>query len=308
MDQLEKSKSKIFFYYGLGIGAVVIVLLVLTAFSYRALRQSNADRTTLTIVKMFGLPAGFVNGGRVLYSDFAEDVPAVKNFYESRLAKNPGAVSPSDEEIRKSVWDRLVKNAIVKKLAAKQSLRVSDKEVDDEYGRFAESAGSAEKAEETIKDSYGWTPEQFKQKIIRPFLLQDKLMNATSTVAVLYEAAKSKAGGVLTKAKAGEQSFEDLAKEFGEDATKDKGGDLGWFGKGAMIPEFEDAVAKLEPGQISDLVKTQFGYHVVKLLEKKTEKGEQKWHASHILIRSVPFDQYLDALVKKASVWQWIKI
>ena len=99
-----------------------------------------------------------------------------------------------------------------------------------------------------------------------------------------------------------------MAKQYGEDGTKEKGGDLGWFGQGAMIPDFEEAVAKMEPGQISDLVKTQFGYHVIKLVEKKMEKSEQKWRASHILIRSLPFEQYLEALVKKASIWKWIKM
>ena len=134
------------------------------------------------------------------------------------------------------------------------------------------------------------------------------MASATSTTKFLDEGIKTKAEQVLAAAREGKQSFEDLAKQYGEDGTKEKGGDLGWFGQGAMIPDFEEAVAKMEPGQISDLVKTQFGYHVIKLVEKKMEKSEQKWRASHILIRSLPFEQYLEALVKKASIWKWIKM
>jgi len=82
-------------------------------------------------------------------------------------------------------------------------------------------------------------------------------------------AARKEAEAVLARAKAG-ADFAELAKQYSQDeSNKDKGGDLGLFGRGAMVKEFEDAAFGLEPGQISDIVQTQFGFHVIKLLEKK---------------------------------------
>jgi parvulin-like peptidyl-prolyl isomerase len=75
-----------------------------------------------------------------------------------------------------------------------------------------------------------------------------------------------------------------------------------------MIPEFEEALSAMETGEVSELVKSRFGYHVIKLVDKKDGKKGVEWRASHILVRSVPFEQYLDALVKKASVWKWIRM
>jgi parvulin-like peptidyl-prolyl isomerase len=99
---------------------------------------------------------------------------------------------------------------------------------------------------------------------------------------------RAKAEEVLKRVRAGED-FAKLAKEFSSDAgNKDKGGDLGWFGKGAMVPAFEEAAFKLKPGEVSDLVETQFGLHIIKLDERKTEtkdgKPEEQVHARHILI------------------------
>jgi peptidyl-prolyl cis-trans isomerase D len=79
-------------------------------------------------------------------------------------------------------------------------------------------------------------------------------------------AIEEKARQVLDRIRAGED-FAGLAGEYGEDGTAARGGDLGYFGKGAMVPAFEQVVWALEVGEVGDLVRTQFGFHIVKLLD-----------------------------------------
>jgi peptidyl-prolyl cis-trans isomerase C len=79
---------------------------------------------------------------------------------------------------------------------------------------------------------------------------------------------EQKAQEILARLKGG-ASFEELAKKNSTDAAAAKGGDLGWFGQGSMIPEFEKAAFALKEGQTSGIVKTKFGFHIIKLTGKR---------------------------------------
>jgi hypothetical protein len=90
--------------------------------------------------------------------------------------------------------------------------------------------------------------------------------------------------GILARVRAGED-FAKLADEFTEDPSgKDKGGDLGWFGRGMMVKPFEDAAFALKPGEVSSVVVSQFGFHIVKLDERRTQDAGEEIHARHILV------------------------
>jgi len=68
--------------------------------------------------------------------------------------------------------------------------------------------------------------------------------------------------------------FAEIAKQSSDDkGSGARGGDLGWFARGQMVPSFEQAAFSLEPGKLSDVVETRFGYHLIEVIEKKPESN-----------------------------------
>jgi len=94
------------------------------------------------------------------------------------------------------------------------------------------------------------------------------------------ERVKSRLEQVYKRITEDGQSFEEMAKIYCEDPSRDQGGDLGWHKRGNLVPEFEAVAFKMKPGEISKPVETQFGYHLIKLVDRRGDE----FHAKHILM------------------------
>lgn len=125
----------------------------------------------------------------------------------------------------------------------------------------------------------------FQQVLIRP------LPSDSARAAALKTA-----GQVLTELNGGAE-FEVLARRYGTDGTRERGGDLGWFRQGQMVREFDQAVFAMRPGQTSGIVETEFGFHIIKL--EKVRGPERQ--ARHILIRPEITQANIDAARVRAD-------
>ena len=106
---------------------------------------------------------------------------------------------------------------------------------------------------------------------------RQKLKASHILIKVKPDASEAEKAEAMKKIKAAQEKlkkgddFAEVAKASSEGPTATKGGDLGYFGRGQMVGPFEETAFSLEPGKVSDVVKTQFGYHIIKAVDKKPE-------------------------------------
>lgn len=102
----------------------------------------------------------------------------------------------------------------------------------------------------------------------------------------------------LEKQLAGGKDFAELAKAESEDSSKDKGGDLGWFGPGVMVKAFEDATNALKPGELSKPVRSPFGFHLIKLEEVKEAQNRTLEAVRGEIAKALVLEQKRDQAIK----------
>ncbi|MFH1173201.1 MAG: peptidylprolyl isomerase, partial [bacterium] len=231
------------------------------------------------------------------------------NFYKKQQ-EQAGGEPVAEADIKKMVLDRMTRNEVFRKLAAKDQIQVTEEDINGIWQNMVSQSGSDAEVEKTINDLYGWTGAEFKEKIITPYILENKVKEKITGEPGYNEEALKQANDVLALVKAGNEDFAELAKRYSKDTySAAKGGDLDYFAKGVMVPEFETAAFSLQPGQVSDLVKTDYGYHIIKLEDKRTnEAGTEEIRASHILIPGRDFEAYVQDLLKEAKVKTYVKI
>jgi parvulin-like peptidyl-prolyl isomerase len=239
------------------------------------------------------------NGGR--YALEANDKPAAQvndtviplSVYERQAAQAQAAlvqqgVDPNSEQgkeavkgLRAQVLAQLIDDALLEQEAVKQNISPSDNEINDRVLQVINDAGGQAKFFEYLTKNQ-LTLEDLCQQIRANVFSEAMMTRVTQAlptqteqvhVAHILFAKKQDADDALTKLKAG-ADFGALAKQVSQDeATRDNGGDLGWFPRDVMPPEFEQAAFALQPGEISGVVSTQLGLHIVKVLERDAKRA-----------------------------------
>ena len=167
-------------------------------------------------------------------------------------------INPTDDEIRKFYEQNKSKYMIPEKRVVRYGL--SD---------LARSRANTVVSDDELKALYQQNIQQYQvpNRVHAEHILLTTVGKTDAEVAEI----KAKGEDILAQAKKKGANFEDLAKKYSEDpGSKTKGGDLGWIVQGQTVPEFEKAAFSLPKGEVSDLIRTQYGFHIIKVLDKET--------------------------------------
>jgi len=318
-NKVEKKNLNIFLLSMLGfVGAIVVIVAVFGL--VRVYAQNATDQFTYTVAKILHLPAFKVGETSVPYSNYIEDYKALdhlRNYEKTNNVANAVYASSTDSQIQEEVIYRLVDNVLVEQSAKKFGLKVTDDDIATSKAQILQNFSTTAEAESEIKSRFGWSLDEYVNKVAYPYNLRVKLSYSLASSTEFDKETYNEADKVLNEIKNG-ADFATMAKKYGNDGTASSGGDLGWFTSGAMVPEFETAVFALKKGELDDeLVKTEYGYHIVKLTDVRTSTAKDssgkdvtqtEYRASHIIFPIGDINYYLDQKLETTKLHWYLRI
>lgn len=236
--------------------------------------------------------AATINGEVIYASDLAREVAAIGRQYGIDLNSEQGRAQRN--EISRIVLDQLIEQRLILQEARRRGALATDAQVDEALAEIQANFPSEAEFQFAL-DQRGLTLNDLRDRLrtnITVQNLQGRVSKATVSdeeIQKFYQGnrkdfdqpeqvrvrhilveTEAEARFVLARLNRGEK-FQDLAKTLSKDpGSREQSGDLGFIGRGQLVPEFERVAFTLQPGQVSDVVKTQFGFHIIQMIERKT--------------------------------------
>lgn len=213
-----------------------------------------------------------VNGTTITVDGFEAEIKGYPPKYQDAINEDRGRFL-EDVILREVLYQNATKQGLdkskeIQDLMEKYNKQVLAKKLIENY------IETIEVPEAELKKYYDENPEEFAiPEEVQASHILIKMQDPDNEES--NKEALKKIEEINEKIKSG-FAFDELAKENSECPSSAKGGDLGYFTKGRMVPEFEDAAFNLKPGEVSGIVKTKFGYHIIKVTEKK-ETGKKEF-------------------------------
>lgn len=294
------------------LGVVLVAALALQGCGNNQKTDTGSNDTEVS--ESTSLPDGAVaevNGDKISMDDYKEEI----SFYASMLA--------SQQQLKSSVVQMMIQDKLISDDLKKNNVKFDEKEADDQFLQYVQNYGGQEQFDKMLED-YNMSADKFKETIKKDLMYnkhrewfdennkvtdkeikdyfekhKDELVQVDAS-HILVEDEKT-AKEVKEKLDNGED-FAKLAKEYSTDTSNaENGGELGYFTKASMVKEFSDAAFKLKKGEISDPVKTSYGYHIIKVNDRKDSPEDLKEDITKTL-NEQKYSDYLKKLYDEAEV------
>ncbi|MCK9555457.1 peptidylprolyl isomerase [bacterium] len=247
-----------------------------------------------------------VNGQEITVDDFKNKI---------KISVMPAAYD--DENVKKQVLDSMIINSLIYDMAVEKGVD-KDEELLSRINDIKKSMASQIFIEREVLDKISLTDEETRKyydEHSEEFVIPERIKASHILIQIpenadedVKDKAKKAAEDILNRINNGEK-FEVLAEEMSDCPSSKRGGDLGFFARGQMVPEFEDAAFDLEVGGISRVVETRFGYHIITVTEKapgeKINFDENKDKIQQVLLQKKKNDtlqKWLEDVKSKSDI------
>lgn len=272
-----------------------ILLIIVVAFVVSIFYGLGQYRSSGSRAQQTGNIIAEVNGSKISYQEWHSVFTNLISRYDNQVLSNIG-----DEllaTIKNNITEQLIDSTLLYQYAEKEKIDIPSTKIDGEIGRIKDSFETENDFNEALKRN-NLSVNQLKDSIKKQFMIDEVIQEAYDTVSITdeeieeyYEEHKSyflqperirishilvedkeEAQLILDQLKEGTVDFESIAREKSICPSAEKGGDLDYVYRGQMVTPFEEAAFNLKVGELSDIVETEFGYHIIKCFDIQEEK------------------------------------
>lgn len=299
---LQHSKHKIVLWT-----TTILLSLLVVFISYCTIalyRYQTTSAFMYRVTQIVPFPIARQGGTLVAYENYLFEVRRYMHFYERQQKLDFSSQSGKDQlaDYKKRALQKVIDDAYVKKLAEKNKITVSNQEIEDEITLLRNQGrlGNSDQVLETVlEEFYGWSRNDLKRSL-KDQIIKRKLQ------AKLDTAATERSNAATSELKAGAK-FEDVAKKYSDDPSKEKGGEYGFTINKAnsdLPTQVLAALLQLKPGEYSAVVNTGYSLEIVKVIDKKDDSIT----ASHIVFNLKPLTSAIDDAKDKSPTRAYIKL
>ncbi|MCC3864335.1 peptidylprolyl isomerase [Terrisporobacter petrolearius] len=300
----------------------------------------SADKKAVAIVNGQNITLGNYEKELALYKSSMGASPD-ESYWKTKNEKG----QTYEDEFKDTILDIMISSEVIYQQAEKDKVIPADKQVQDQINSFNESTKNNSEYQEQLKKmginedflKFQFTRDLANTNLQKKFEEDTKISETemkkyyednkksfyTDTVTASHillktqdsegkelsaekkKEAKKKAEEALAKVKSGED-FAKVAKKYSQDSSASNGGELGTFGRGQMVSEFEKAAFNMKKGEISDIVETEYGYHIIKVTGRidKQETYNNVKDKIKTTLAGQKYTEYVEKLKKDSKIEQ----
>ena len=295
------------------IGGIVVAAIVaiggMYMYTLSEAKQLHDSNFVVKAAKVFSIDVATINGESIGYDEYLKNIEILTHVYNAQA--QGGAALPEE-----TISDLAISQSFVEKLTDdmldEYDLEITDADLNTYKEELVAGLGGQEGAEAESLVRFNLSYDDYIKFVLTPYAKEEKVKAAYAERVdpVAEEDLLAQAAEIREQIASEEKTFEEIAGEVNVDATKAKGGDLGWFGKGTMVAQFEEAAFSQDIGVISEPVITEFGLHLIKVTEKRTtstpDGSAEEVKASHIHLSpyadAVPYEEYRRNMLSESVI------
>lgn len=228
------------------------------------------------VAEFIPFPLVIVNFNVVTVNDYYFEDGYIEHFYNQSQRAIP-------EDISKQIVDQLIDTKILKIKAPAYGVKITKEEINETISDLVDQSGGQQEVEKVLSSYYGLTLKDFRTLVADQLLrvkMKDTVPVQVQASHILVkvdsgadqatiDAAKAKADGILAELKNGADFAQTAQTKSDDTGSRDQGGELGWFGRGDMVTSFENQAFSMKSGDISEPIRTDFGWHIIKVTDRK---------------------------------------